>query len=75
MAEGSRLSRAYAALDEEFALARALIEARTVADCRKDEIAKRMRTSQPTIARLEGGAWESPHSIHFADTPKRPEHA
>jgi transcriptional regulator with XRE-family HTH domain len=46
---------AHAALEEEFALAKALIEARTDANISQEEIAKRMRTSQPAIARLEGG--------------------
>jgi DNA-binding XRE family transcriptional regulator len=46
---------AYAALDEEFALANALIEARTKADISQEEIARRMHTSQPAVARLEGG--------------------
>ncbi|MEI9989576.1 MAG: helix-turn-helix domain-containing protein [Rhizomicrobium sp.] len=46
---------AYAALDEEFALAAALIAARTSADLSQQDIAKRMRTSQPAVARLEGG--------------------
>ena len=47
--------KAYAALDEEFTLAAALIEERTNADISQEEIAKRMRTSQPAVARLEGG--------------------
>ena len=46
---------AYAALDEEFTLAEALIEARSTADISQEEIAKRMHTSQPSVARLEGG--------------------
>jgi ribosome-binding protein aMBF1 (putative translation factor) len=46
---------AYAALDEEFALAAALIKARSKADISQEEVAKRMRTSQPAVARLEGG--------------------
>lgn len=46
---------AHAALDEEFALARALIEARTVADVSQEEVAKRMQTSQSAVARLESG--------------------
>jgi transcriptional regulator with XRE-family HTH domain len=45
----------YAALDEEFALAKSLIEARTDANISQEEIAKRMHTSQPAVARLEGG--------------------
>ncbi len=46
---------AYAALEEEFSLANALVEARGQADISQQEIAKRMRTSQPAVARLEGG--------------------
>jgi DNA-binding XRE family transcriptional regulator len=46
---------AYDALDGEFALAAAMIEARSDADMSQEEIAKRMHTSQPAIARLEGG--------------------
>jgi DNA-binding XRE family transcriptional regulator len=44
---------AFDALDEEFALAAALIEARGSAS--QEEIARRMHTSQPAVARLEGG--------------------
>ena len=57
---------AYKALDEEFALASALIEARTRADISQKEIAKRMRTSQPAVARLEGG-----HGNPSLDTLRR----
>jgi ribosome-binding protein aMBF1 (putative translation factor) len=46
---------AYDALEEEFSLAEALLAARTGAAISQEEIAKRMRTSQPAIARLEGG--------------------
>jgi ribosome-binding protein aMBF1 (putative translation factor) len=42
-------------LDEEFTLAAALIEARTASGVSQEEIAKRMHTSQPAVARLEGG--------------------
>jgi DNA-binding XRE family transcriptional regulator len=45
----------YDALDEEFALAGALIRARAAADMSQHDIAARMGTSQPAIARLEGG--------------------
>ena len=45
----------YEALDEEFALARALIEARTKAGLTQEEVARRMGTTQPVVARLEGG--------------------
>lgn len=47
--------RAYAALDEEFQLARLMIEARARAGLTQAQLAKRMRTTQSVIARLEGG--------------------
>jgi len=46
---------AYDALGEEFDLARALIEARTAAGLSQSQLAKKMRTSQSYIARIEGG--------------------
>ncbi len=46
---------AYDALDEEFTLAAALIEARADAGISQEEIARRMQTSQPAVARLEAG--------------------
>lgn len=39
----------------EFALSRSLIEARAKAGLSQDELAKRMGTTQSTIARLESG--------------------
>ena len=46
---------AYDALEEEFALAAALIDARARADLTQEEVAKRMGTTQAVVARLEGG--------------------
>jgi transcriptional regulator with XRE-family HTH domain len=45
----------YEALDEEFQLARALIEARTRAGLSQTQLARRMKTSQSYVARIEGG--------------------
>ena len=58
--------QAYDALEEEFTLAAALIEARSGADISQAEIARRMGTSQPAVARLEGG-----HGNPSLDTLRR----
>ena len=47
--------REYEILEEEFALARAIIKARWKAGLTQEELAERMQTSQSTIARLESG--------------------
>jgi len=48
-------NRAYNALDDEFTLAAALVDARGQAGLSQADVAKKMDTSQPAIARLEGG--------------------
>lgn len=45
----------YDALAEEFALADTLIRARASADMTQEEVAKKMKTSQSYIAKMEGG--------------------
>jgi ribosome-binding protein aMBF1 (putative translation factor) len=46
---------AYNALDEEFALASAMIDARAKAGLTQEQLAERMHTTQAVIARLESG--------------------
>lgn len=47
--------KAYDELEVEFALANALISARVKAGLSQKELAKRMQTTQPFIARMESG--------------------
>lgn len=47
--------REYDALETEFTLIDAMIEARTMAGLTQEELARRMETSQSAIARLETG--------------------
>ncbi len=46
---------AYDAIAEEFALAAALIKARTEADMTQEQVARAMGTTQAAVARLESG--------------------
>jgi transcriptional regulator with XRE-family HTH domain len=45
----------YNALEEEFALAAAVAKARSRAGLSQSELARRMKTTQSTVARLESG--------------------
>ena len=45
----------YEALEEEFALASALIEARAKAEMTQEQVAQAMGTTQAVVARLESG--------------------
>ena len=45
----------YAALEDEFALASSLIEARAKADMTQEQVAQAMGTTQAVVARLESG--------------------
>ena len=53
--EDSEFQAAYGALEEEFAIAGQIIKARSRAGLTQDELARRMHTSQSSIARLESG--------------------
>lgn len=47
--------KVYEALEEEFSLTSALIEARSRAGLTQQQVASRMKTTQAVVARLEGG--------------------
>jgi transcriptional regulator with XRE-family HTH domain len=47
--------KAYEALDEEFLLASAVIDVRSRAGLTQEELARKMGTTQPVVARLESG--------------------
>jgi transcriptional regulator with XRE-family HTH domain len=47
--------KVYEALDEEFALASAVIDVRNRAGLTQEELARKMGTTQPVVARLESG--------------------
>ena len=47
--------KAYEALEEEFVLASAVIDARNRAGLTQKELARKMGTTQPVVARLESG--------------------
>ncbi len=47
--------REYDALEREFSLAHAMIQARAAADLTQAQLAQRMHTTQAVIARLESG--------------------
>ncbi|WP_017326083.1 helix-turn-helix domain-containing protein [Synechococcus sp. PCC 7336] len=59
----------YDKLNEEFEIAKALIQARVSADLTQAEVARRMQTTQSVIARLEGGKGNP--SISLGQIPRR----
>ena len=53
--EGLQVSARIPALEEEFSISAAMIEARSRAGMTREQVALRMKTTQAVIARLEGG--------------------
>jgi len=53
--EKAEFAAAYNALEDEFAVASALIKARSDADMTQEQVARAMGTTQAVVARLEGG--------------------
>ena len=51
----SKYRKAYEALEEEFVLASAVIDVRNCAGLTQEELARKMGTTQPIVARLESG--------------------
>jgi transcriptional regulator with XRE-family HTH domain len=50
-----RYRKAYEALEEEFVFASAMIDARSRAGLTQEQLAQKMGTTQPVVARLESG--------------------
>lgn len=55
--------REYEALEEEFSLAAALIEARARAGLTQEQVAQRMKTTQAVVARLEAESMPSTRTL------------
>jgi len=55
MRDDPQYRQEFAALEDEFALAAAMIKVRADAGLTQEELAKRMHTTQAVIARLESG--------------------
>ena len=53
--EEPEYKKAYDALEEEFVLAGAVMDVRNRAGLTQEELARRMGTTQPVVARLESG--------------------
>lgn len=51
----AKYRREYEALEEEFSIAAAMIEARSRAGMTQQQVARRMKTTQAVVARLESG--------------------
>src|ERR1039458_593014 len=66
----SKYRREYKALEGEFSLVAALIEARTRAGLTQEQVAHRMKTTQAVIARLEGGFAHSLNDCLASDFPQ-----
>src|SRR5258707_14076467 len=70
MMKNPEVKEEYAAQSEEFALLDELLRARQRAGLTQAEVAKRMGTMTPAIARLEGGGGSKGHSPSVATLRK-----
>ena len=53
----------YTALEEEYSLAKEVIQARRLANLTQQELAEKMNTTQAVIARMEGGSLPSMRTL------------
>ena len=53
--KGPAYRKAYAAMENDYMIAAALIEARAKAGLTQAQLAKKIRSTQPSVARLESG--------------------
>lgn len=70
MLEDSEVNAEYDALTPEFELLDELLKARDAAGMTQEEVAKRMGTSRPAVARIEAGGGSKRHSPSLATLRK-----
>lgn len=70
MMEDPEVKAEYDALEPEFELLDELLKARDAAGLTQEDVAKRMGTSRPTVARIEAGGGSKRHSPSVATLRK-----
>ena len=70
MLSNSEVKTEYNSLEKEFSLFEELLKARTIAGLTQAEVAERMGTKTPAIARLESGGGNKKHSPSLSTLQK-----
>ena len=70
MLSNSEVKAEYDSLEKEFSLFEELLKARTVAGLTQAQVAERMGTKTPAIARLESGGGNKKHSPSLSTLQK-----
>ena len=70
MLSNSEVKAEYDSLEKEFSLFEELLKARTIAGLTQAEVAERMGTKTPAIARLESGGGNKKHSPSLSTLQK-----